>query len=239
MEPFLFRQFSIRQTNAAMKVGTDAMVLGSLCDFTAKQHILDIGTGTGVLSLMIAQRFHPETITAVELDDAAFEDTCFNFAQSPFDTKLIPIQGNVLEQRFESKFDGIVSNPPFFENSTKNTDESKLRARHTDSLSFADLLSFAGTNLSNDGIFWLIAPSDQKAQLEILAAEQQLFLTHSISLYGKPGKLTRCILAFEKTEKPLKEQDLIIRNTDGSYTDAYIELTKDFHGKDLRKDVGF
>ena len=235
MKPFHFKQFAIRQTSAAMKVGTDAMLLGSLCDFPKGGRLLDIGTGTGVLALMLAQRFQPEHITAVEFDAAAQEDAAYNFSQQPFETTIELVRADIREFQTEIRFDGIISNPPFFENSSLSTISERNRARHTHELSFEELFAAASRLLSDNGIFWLIFPFEHTQRICSIAGKMAFFPHIQITVEGKPGKAVRSIVAFSRTKQEIEEQAFTVRNTDGSYSDAYIELTVDFHGTDLRK----
>jgi len=234
MKPFGFKHFSIRQTQAAMKVGTDSMLLGALCNFEGASALLDIGTGTGVLALMIAQRFNPETLTAVEMDDLAFEDARENLEKNPFTTKIDLVHTDIRSFNPGKLFDGIITNPPFFENSSQSSNAERNLARHTNELSFEELFTVSSGLLKPSGKLWIILPADSTENNCKTAAKAGLFLQTLISIEGKPGKTVRSVMEFGKTTIPVTSSNFTVRNENGSYTDAYIELTKEFHGVDLR-----
>lgn len=216
-----------------MKVGTDAMVLGALCRFDQPKHVLDIGTGTGVLSLMVAQRFQPETITAVELESAAAGDARFNFKQSPFSTQFELLEQDVRELPDDRLFDGIITNPPFFVHSSKSDSAERNRARHTDDLPFSDLMDCCARLLSDSGLLWMIVPTEARIPLEALGKARELFLRECIVIHGKPDTPVRVVLAFGKAPAEPKHAQLTIRTAAGHYTDAYFDLTREFHNVDL------
>lgn len=234
MSSFRFKEFDIRQSNSAMKVGTDAMILGSICTFPKQpKNLLDIGAGTGVLSLMLAQRFDSITITAVEIDQSASDDALYNFSRSPFSSKLNLLNEDIRLLKITEPFDAIVSNPPFFENSSKSESDQRNLARHTDNLPYRELLQIAASCLTNNGLFWIIVPYESFNFLRDLGEENNLFVFHRIIIYGKPNKPIRVVIAYSKTVTESTTTELIIRDESGKYSDAYIELTKLFHAVDL------
>ncbi|MDH4473309.1 MAG: methyltransferase [Fluviicola sp.] len=234
MSSFRFKEFDIRQSNSAMKVGTDAMILGSICTFPkSPKNILDIGTGTGVLSLMLAQRFEPTTITAVEIDQSASDDALFNFSKSPFSSKLNLVNKDIRLLKPGELFDAIISNPPFFENSSKSESDQRNLARHTDNLAYQELLQIVASNLTSDGLFWVIVPYESFHSLCDFGKENAMYVSHSIIIYGKPNKPIRVVIAFSKTAAQSTTSELTIRDDFGKYTEAYIELTRQFHAVDL------
>jgi tRNA1Val (adenine37-N6)-methyltransferase len=233
MSSFRFREFSVRQTNAAMKVGTDAMLLGSLCRFISPLRILDIGTGTGVLSLMVAQRFQPDTITAIEIEPSAATDAAFNFSQANFTTCFELIEQDIRNWDTDTLYDGIISNPPFFEQSSKSGSHQRNLARHTDDLPFDDLVRIGARLLSPQGVFWIIVPTASLGTLTSSGEANGLYLQEIIHLHGKPETPVRVIVCFGKERCVPTASVFTIRNADGSYTDAYIALTKAFHAVDL------
>lgn len=235
MSTFRFRHFTVHQSNAAMKVGTDSMLLGSLCTFDRPQRILDIGTGTGVLALMTAQRFPEAHITGVELDPLAATDARLNIAASPWKERLEVVETDVRSFLPEQLFDGIVSNPPYFVQSSKSLSNERNRARHTDELPFGDLMSCCAQWLSETGTAWIIVPHEAAEILVRIGQQNGLHLLRRIFIDGKPGKTVRAILCFGKRAGELKEERFTVRGEDGTYSDAYIELTRDFHHTDLRK----
>jgi tRNA1Val (adenine37-N6)-methyltransferase len=236
MSSFRFKEFDIRQSNSAMKVGTDAMILGSICTFReSPKNILDIGTGTGVLSLMLAQRFQPERITAVEIDEAASKDAQYNFNKSNFLTTFNLVNEDIRLMQTDLTFDAIISNPPFFENSSKSTSDQRNLARHTDKLSYEDLIETAASKLSSTGLFWVIVPYELFNFICNLGINNSLSVFQHITIFGKPDKPIRSVIAFSKSTYQLTPAELTIRDAFGNYTDAYIELTKSFHSVDLSR----
>ncbi len=233
MSSFQFKHFSIRQTNAAMKIGTDALLLGSLCEFNKSSKLLDIGTGTGVLSMMLAQRFNPSSITALEIDAGAVTDAQFNFDQSPFSTKFKLLHQNLLTWETSDCFDGIITNPPFFENSSKSESEQRNTARHTDDLPFEALLSVCSSLLNDSGCLWMIVPTTSLETILINAEASQLYPNKIIHIHGKLERPVRTILAFSKKKMTLSESVFTVRDEAGNYTTEYIERTHDFHSVDL------
>jgi tRNA1Val (adenine37-N6)-methyltransferase len=235
MSHFDFKHFSIQQQHSALKVGTDAMLLGSFAHFKTNVHLLDIGTGTGVLSLMMAQRFQFENITALEIDENALKDATINLQQSPFESNF-----RLLKQAFQSfqpehLFDAIISNPPYFINSQQNIDTSKARARHTASLSYDDLIRGIIRCLTPEGKAWIILPIESLEELkQIISSSALIFIQELIYIEGKPGKTVRIIVCLtKKMTLKIQQSTFIIRDDDNSYTAAYKVLTKEFHNKIL------
>lgn len=233
MSVFNFKHFQIQQKNTALKVGTDSMLLGAICKWSNPKHLLDIGTGTGVLSLMCAQRFSFEKIIGIELSEEAFADAQTNAQNNPFPSKISILNQAIQEYESAERFDAIISNPPFFENSSKNPDAHKSLARHTESLSFQELIQSISSLLSQDGKAWIIIPFESKEQLIQLAKTNGLFISDLITIFGKPNKPTRTILSFEKQVSQVQTSSLCIRTENGSYTEEYKILTQEFHDRSL------
>lgn len=230
MPVFKFKQFDIIQKQSAMKVGTDAMVFGALAEFEGEGKALDVGTGTGVLSLMIAQRFPGLLIDAIEIDDDAFEEAQQNVFNSPFSQQINVIRGDFTQHGFEGSYDLIFSNPPYFENAFLSGKAKKNMARHTDSLDFRILCEKASRLLHPEGELQLILPHDTRAQITQIALQNELFLRKAITVNGKENQPVRCIFFFSKIQvNPVEEQVFTVRNADGSYTEEYKQLTLDFH----------
>lgn len=212
------------------------MILGSICTFPrSPKNLLDIGTGTGVLSLMLAQRFHSLSVTAVEIDQSAADDALYNFHHSPFANRFNLLHEDIRLLKTEESFDAIISNPPFFENSSKSESEQRNLARHTDSLPYADLLQIASSRLAPQGLFWIIVPHELFDLLCDIGKEHALFLFHHSIIHGKPNKPVRAVIAFSKTASPSTYDELTIRDDSGNYTTSYIDLTRPFHAVDLTK----
>jgi tRNA1Val (adenine37-N6)-methyltransferase len=235
MSIFKFKHFQVNQVKSAMKIGTDALVLGSLIEIENSRNALDIGTGTGVLSLMLAQRFPEIQIDALEINKEAFEEASENIQNSLFSSQIKVIHGDFIDYTFQKSFDLIVSNPPFFENSSKSTNLDRNQARHSDSLPLGALFQKVEKLLTETGHFWLILPHEimdfylQKHPLN------QLKPAKIISIYGKPGQITRKIVCFQKSAVNCDISDFIIREKDGRYSEEYIVLTAEFHDRDLKK----
>lgn len=233
MSSFSFKHFSVEQSNSALKVGTDAMVLGAFIDAENANNSLDIGSGTGVLSLMIAQKNPTIHVTAIEIDELSCLDCLRNFLNSPWNNRLNLLNSNFLTQNFSGTFDLIFSNPPFYENSLINSDTRKAKAKHESHLSFYLLFEKVSKILSEIGTFWIIMPYENANKWIENASEYRLYCIQKINIFAKPNSMKRTILVFSKIKSEMLLSDFIIRNNDNSYSDHYIQLTKEFHSKVL------
>ena len=233
MSVFRFKEFSIIQDRSAMKVGTDAMLLGSLISPNISGNCLEIGTGTGVISLMLLQRSPELFITAIDIDQESLEEAIQNFENSPWKNRIEGIHCDFLEYHPTNKFDLIVSNPPYFENGLLNVSKRKATSRHEACLPLINLFEKSSKLLSSEGLFWLILPFETASKWKIRAIEFGLFCKEEITIYGKPNLPKRTVLCFSKKETEYIQKELIIRNEDNSYTDEYKILTLDFHGVKL------
>lgn len=209
------------------------MLLGAICHWENPKRLLDIGTGTGVLALMCAQRFAFEEIVGLEISEKALIDVQINAKNSPFNSRISIINQAVQEYDPAEKFDAIISNPPFFENSSKNQNEHKSLARHTESLSFSELLQSISRLLTEDGKAWIIIPFESTEKLIQLAKESHLFVSDLITLFGKPNRPTRTIISFGKQISETRSSSICIRTEDGAYTEEYKLLTQEFHDRFL------
>lgn len=234
MSVFKFKQFSVHQDACAMKVGTDATLLGAWADLQRAENILDIGTGTGVLALMAAQRNLAAKITAVELDEAAFHQAKNNFNISPWANRLRVFHRAIQKFETENKFEIIISNPPFYDHTKhlKAAEEQRRLARSTDTLAYADLCASASRLLSPEGSFQLILPTVAEDDFVKTAASNQLKLYRKTLVFPKATKAAnRVLMAFSKVEKSYSESSLSIRNAGSDYHDyspEFIELLRDF-----------
>jgi tRNA1Val (adenine37-N6)-methyltransferase len=233
MSVFRFRHFEVRQESSAMKIGTDAMVLGALATANHPQSILDIGTGTGVLTLMMAQKFPNATLHAIEIDSAATDEARLNVEKSPWADRIHVWQSDFRDFESREKYALIISNPPYFTNGLVNPDRSKARARHESALPFEVLFTRVSECLKeDDGLFWMIAPSAELEALNVHAERANLWMNTRIDIQGKEGgAVVRNVLcfAFNRSENTVHEQ-LTIRTANGHYTQEYKALTIDFHG---------
>jgi tRNA1Val (adenine37-N6)-methyltransferase len=233
MSIFRFKEFSIIQDRSAMKVGTDAMVLGSLVDLDLKGKCLEIGTGTGVISLMLLQRSPELFITAIDIDYESSEEAIQNFSNSPWSSRVNGINCDFLNYSFDTKFDLIVTNPPYFENGLLNNSKRKAATRHEDSLPLLNLFEKSSSLLSDKGNFWLILPFETASKWKDVSKDFDLFCKEEVTIFGKPNSPKRIVFCFSKEEVECIQKDLIIRNSDNTYTDQYKLLTFDFHGVKL------
>lgn len=237
-QPFKFKEFIVEQDKVAMKVGTDAVLLGAWCSVDKYPNtILDIGAGSGVIALMIAQRSDAMTIDAVEVDEKAYEQAVENFEKSDWGDRLYCY--NATFQEFaneiaaeEESYDLIVSNPPFYTDNFESEDVSRNKARFTSSLSFEELLVGVSKILSENGIFSTIIPFKEEMNFINIAKEHHLFLNKVCRVQGnKKSEVKRSLLAFSFQETELEETHLIIELARHQYTEDYIQLTKDFYLK--------
>lgn len=226
---FHYQQFTICQAHAAMKVGTDSDLLGTLGE--GGQRILDVGTGTGVLSLMFAQRYPEAQITAVEIDDNAILDASRNFAESKFADRITLVHKSFQEFAQESSlFDSIICNPPYFDKSLECPDQGRSRARHSSSLPFDVLARGAYDLLKDGGVFSVCIPPEvlQSFSAECQFAGFSLKCSYEVkSLPHKPPK--RYVLVFQKGAVSTPQRfTYCMRNEDHSRSEWYHELMKNF-----------
>lgn len=235
MKPFYFKEFTIRQTNSALKVGTDAMLLGSAVKQTGNEQLgLDIGAGTGVLSLMLLQRNPTIKIDAVEIDNESYNDCLFNAINSPWSDRISCLNGDVFQLDLKNEYSLIVCNPPYYEYSLASQDSKLNIAKHGGEFFLPKLFDFVEQKLTLEGLFWCILPFDNAQSWIEKGNAIGLNVIEQVSVYSKNNLPSRLILAFSKQQKQCLFSNLIIRNENGSYTEDYISLTKDFHGVSLK-----
>ena len=238
---FRFKQFTIRQDRTAMKVCTDACVLGAFADVRGST-ILDIGTGTGLLALMAAQRNPTARVDAVELDDAAFGQATENVANSPFADRIgvyhgaiqgyFPLHPSPLEEERGVWYDRILTNPPFYVNSLRSPDAAATRAHHAGELPFADLVTAVGRLLAPGGQWWVLLPPVEMGQLAGLAAEAGLYQSARLLLRHHAQKpVFRVVAGFGRSSAAtVYEQMLDIYETDGrTFTPSFRTLLQPFY----------
>ena len=237
-KPFQFKEFKIHQDKTAMKIGTDAVLLGAWCSVdNYLDTILDIGSGTGIIALMLAQRSDCMTIDAVEVDENAYEQTVENFEISHWGDRLYCY--NATFQEFvdeiaeeEETYDLIVSNPPFYTDKFETENDSRNKARFTTSLSFEELIVGVVKVLSENGKFTLVIPFKEQDFFVDLAKEHQLFLNRVCYVKGNlKSEIKRSLLEFSFHQSEIKEENLTIEIERHQYTQEYISLTKDFYLK--------
>jgi tRNA1Val (adenine37-N6)-methyltransferase len=233
---FQFKQFSINQDKTAMKVGTDGVLLGA---WTPTNHnpfsILDIGTGTGLIALMLAQRTTAKQIDALEIDEDAYEQAVDNFENAPWSDRLFCFHAGLDEfiEEPEDEYDLIVSNPPFYSEDYKTENEQRDLARFQDALPFEDLVEAADLLLSENGILAVIIPYKEESRFIALAKDFELFPIKITHVKGTPNtEIKRSLLAFSRHEiADILTDELIIETDRHLYTPEYINLTKDFYLK--------
>jgi len=233
--PFHFKQFSIAQDRCAMKVGTDGVLLGAWTETNDVTKILDIGTGTGVIAIMLAQRSKNTEIDAVEIDEAAAQQAAENMSKSPWSNRLNIIQDAIQNytKATANQYDLIVSNPPFFTGGTFSDESDRNVVRHTVKLPNGDLLAAVRSLLTEDGKFCVILPTLEGLRFQERAQNYRLFCTKMTEVKAKADKhVERVLLQFEKKPKPLVKNSLVIQfEKRNHYTDDYIALTGDFYLK--------
>ncbi|KQC02125.1 tRNA1(Val) (adenine(37)-N6)-methyltransferase [Pedobacter sp. Hv1] len=226
---FRFKQFEVDQSGCAMKINTDGVLLAAMVTSKAPKQILDIGTGTGVIALMLAQRFPQAQIEAVEIDEQASATAAKNFQSSVFADRLKANPIAIEQYHPSAQFDLIVSNPPFFVNDLKNAEEKKGIARHTNEVFFDELIAKVATILSEDGQFWFVLPIKQAELLVKKGREHGLFEQQMIHLHSDQTKPEfRRIVSIGRKKTELKTEHFYIYEAEKVYTKAYQKLLKDF-----------
>jgi tRNA1Val (adenine37-N6)-methyltransferase len=233
---FSFKQFTVDQDRCAMKIGTDGVLLGAWTPLENNPYsILDIGTGTGILALMLAQRSTAEQIDALEIDENAYEQAVDNFEKSPWNDRLFCFHAGLDEfvEEPEDEYDLIVSNPPFYTEDYYSNNEQRDLARFANAMPFEELIEAAAMFLSEKGVFAVIIPFKEEEKFVALASACELYPTKITRVKGTPTtEIKRSLLAFsrKKTDHYLVDE-LIIETARHQYTPEYIELTKDFYLK--------
>jgi len=232
---FQFKQFMIIQDQSAMKVGVDGVLLGAWADGSGAERILDVGTGTGLIALMMAQRNPNTWIDAVEIEPEAYQEALLNMDQSPWSDRLSVqcCSFQELKERAVLKYDLIVSNLPFFGNGLKVPDENRAKARHSDSLPLDVLISGAGGMLNRAGKIALVLPVESLQELEQLAVLNKLWISRLCRVKPNPQKpVFRILVELAHSESSVQEEELMIEfEKHFDYTPEYRELTKDFYLK--------
>lgn len=236
---FQFKQFTIWHHRCAMKVGTDGVLAGALAPIGSINSILDVGTGSGLIALMLAQRCPKAQITAIEIDDNAAAQAEENFAASPWSERIQLIHGDFNDYVSDTKFDLIVSNPPYFTDALRNPDPQRSVARHNETLNYYQLFYHARQLLKLGGNCCLIIPAEAEFFVNENACQNHFFPREVIRIYTKMGKPCRRIfitywmgnnhdLSYPYVRK---DESLCLMNSDGSYSAEYRQLTEDFYIK--------
>ncbi|MBZ9652423.1 tRNA1(Val) (adenine(37)-N6)-methyltransferase [Psychroflexus montanilacus] len=237
-EVFRFKEFEVKHSQSAMKIGTDAVLLGAWASVDEKVNsILDVGAGTGILALQLAQRSYAETIDAVEIDPDAFEECVSNFENSPWGDRLFCYHASFTEfyTEMDETYDLIISNPPFFAEQPKfdiqNT--SREKARFQEHLSFEDLLLGVSIMLSANGCFSVILPFSEQEKFISVASDYQLYPSSILHVRGQPtSPIKRTLLNFRRNKTDsISKEELTIEHSRHEYTQEYMDLVKDFYLK--------
>lgn len=227
MKPFRFQKFTVQQHKEVFRVGTDGVLLGALANVSFAKNILEVGTGSGLISLMIAQRNSDASITALDLNPISAELAQKNFEDSPFHERLKTVETDFKNFTSKEKFDLIISNPPYFEN---NNSEKDALARQQRELTFEDLISKSAEMLTTTGLFCVIIPFSAGNNFEEICKKHKLFLQRRITIYGiKNSAPKRLILEFGTELKSLKEETFTIEKSPRVYSDQYLQATAEFH----------
>jgi tRNA1Val (adenine37-N6)-methyltransferase len=232
-KPFQFKQFSIHQHKTAMKVGTDGVLLGAWVKILpGTNSVLDIGTGTGLIALMIAQRCSLANIDAVEFNAEAFEQAVDNFENSNWGDRLFCYHASIQEfcEEFDEKYDLIVANPPFFNPTNYQIPKNRVMARHTQTLSYPELLKCTTQLLSEKGTCAFIVPFSEEKNVINLALKFKLNVFRKTHVRGnKNSPVKRSLLQFSFSEAKLDENEIIVENSRHNYTTEYTDLVRNFY----------
>lgn len=239
-KPFKFKQFTVAQDNCAMKIGTDGVLLGAwVAPQLEPEQVLDIGTGTGIIALQLAQRFATSDIEAIEIDEKAFEQCTHNFENSPWADRLFCYHASIqdftteiLEDEEIGGYDLIISNPPFYTDEYKTNDSARNEARFTDTLPFQHLATCASHLLNEEGIFAIILPKKEENTFLQLAQIEGLYPQRLCYVKGTPeSEVKRVLIQFSFKKQEIVEETLIIETTRHNYTPEYTALVKEFYLK--------
>lgn len=227
MKDFIFQKFLIKQNESVFRVGTDAVLLGVLSDAEKSKKILEVGTGTGIISLMLAQRNPNANILAIDINPEAVKISQENFSNSVFSDRIKSQLQDFKHFEATGKFDLIISNPPYFE---INHSDKDVLARQRLELDFSDLIKKSSQLLSENGLFTVIIPINSENEFTSICLENQLFLQRKISIKGiKTAEPKRLVLEFSLIKSEAKIENFVIEKSPRVYSDEYLELTKDFH----------
>ena len=226
---FRFKQFEVNQQHCAMRINTDGVLLAASVQKPSSRRILDIGTGTGVIALMLAQRFVQAEVYAVEIEPKAANTAKQNFQNSPFSSRLNISCIDIADFESDAAFDLIVSNPPFFVNDLKNTDKSKEIARHAKENFFKVLIDKVLELMSDDGEFWLILPVHQAEKFIKNAEQKDLFPKRLIAVHSDGSKKAfRTLMCLSKTKDEALKEQFFIYKAEKQYTTSYKKLLEGY-----------
>ncbi len=225
---FRFKKFSITNQTEGLKVTTDACVLGAISETENPNTILDIGTGTGLIALMLAQKYPNSKIKAVEIQKTIFHQAKSNVSESIYHKQIEVLHGDIKNLAFEHQFDLIVCNPPYFKNHLAAKNQAKQIALHNDFLSFEDLYFAALKHLENDGLFYVIYPLSEFLKFKNIA--HNLYLQTEVIIYNKPNQIHRVVGFFSKNSNvKCFQKSMLLHTSDNTRTKEFAELMFDYY----------
>lgn len=229
---FYFKQFRVKDDRSTMKVGTDAVLLGVAADVAAAQELLEVGTGSGVIALCLAQRSQAR-IDAIDIDRESAEQARENAVASPWAERIRVIHVSFQEfaATMDKKYDLIVSNPPYFSRSLKSGHHRRNISRHNDLLGFEELIALSAQLLTGEGSLWVVLPLRESAEFMNIATTKEWHLHYRLSFIPREGKAAnRVVLGLKRTKTAQVREDLLVhRNSDGDFSDGFIRFMKDFY----------
>lgn len=229
-QPFRFKQFNVQHQRSSMKVGTDAVLLGAWCDLEGARRVLDVGTGCGVIALMVAQRNVDATILAIDIDPSSVDEANENFAASPWADRLQAHCQDYNDMTDDECFDLIVTNPPYYNEDVLPPDAVRSAARHTHALSFEQLLQGAARLLTSLGSIALITPVEARDAVTAAATFAGLHLSRLTTVHSSEGKQPKRLLwQWSKQRCTILRNTLILHQKGGAFTPQYTELCKEFY----------
>ena len=227
---FQFKQFTVRHDKCAMKVGTDGVLLGAWAPVQNAKYILDVGAGSGLISLQLAQRNPWASITSIEIDPAAAAQAKENIQSSPWSDRMEVLCSDFRDYHAENKFDLIVSNPPYFVDSLECPDRQRAAARHNDSLTYEELLEGVNRLLAADGLFTVVIPTDVVDRVKAIASMNKLYAIRQLNVITKPGGIPkRTLIAFSFSNRECVIEELLTELARHQYSEEYIALTREYY----------
>lgn len=228
---FQFKQFTVWHDKCAMKVGTDGVLLGAWTSVQNAHKILDVGTGTGLVALMLAQRSLPDAdIVALEIDETAAGQARENVTRSPWKERVEVVQTDFRSYQSSDKFDVVVSNPPYFVDSLECPDRQRNAARHNDSLTYEELLEGVAGLLAEDGTFTIVIPVDVADRVKMIAAVKNLYAVRQLNVITKPGGVPkRTLITFTFSNQECVVEELLTELARHQYSEEYIALTREYY----------
>jgi tRNA1Val (adenine37-N6)-methyltransferase len=235
MSHFSFKDFEIRQAHSPLKVSTDAILLGASVEINSPRlSILDVGTGNGVIALLLASRFLEVHITGLDPDQGAFQDAQFNFTRSKFASRLTAIKGTLASLPLDQKYDLIVSNPPYFIDSLPSLSTNSQQAKHLSGQAFFELLKDMILRCSDNGQIWLILPAALARDTHTFFESNKWELAKQIQFHANPNKPNKFwIMCFQKMAAECIVEQYTIRQSNGSYHADYRRLAGPFHDRQV------